>query len=73
VASQVYHWEGILKQMIDKIKSGTYGGESFRIDLANGGEVIEFNPDYALSADAKALAESTIKGISDGSITISLP
>ena len=73
VASQVYHWEGVLKQMIDKIKSGTYGGESFTINLANGGEVIEFNPDYALSADAKALAESTIKGISDGSITITLP
>ncbi len=46
VASQVYHWEGILKEMIALIQSGTLGGKSFTANLANGGEVIEFNPDY---------------------------
>jgi hypothetical protein len=35
--------------------------------------VIEFNPDYALSADAKALADTTVKGIIDGTIKITLP
>jgi len=35
--------------------------------------VIEFNPDYSLSADANALADKTIQGIKDGSITITLP
>jgi hypothetical protein len=35
--------------------------------------VIEFNPGYALPADAKTLAESTIQGIKDGSIKITLP
>ena len=35
-----------LKEMIDLIKGGTLGGQSFTADLANGGEVIEFNPDY---------------------------
>jgi len=73
VASQVYHWEVILKEMISLIQGGTLGGKSFRADLANSGEVIEFNPDYALPDDAKALAESTIKGIVDGSIKITLP
>ncbi len=73
VANQVYHWEGILNEMITLIKSGTLGGQSFTANLANGGEVIEFNPDYALSDDAKALAETTIAGIKDGSITITLP
>ena len=73
VASQVYHWEVMLKEMIDLIKGGTLGGQSFVANLANGGEVIEFNPDYALSADAKALADSTIQGIIDGTITITLP
>ncbi|MGE5248681.1 MAG: BMP family protein [Bacteroidota bacterium] len=73
VASQVYHWEVVLKQIIDLIKKGTMGGQSFRINLANGGEVVEFNPDYALSADAKTLADKTIAGIKDGSIKITLP
>ena len=73
VASQVYHWEVILKEMIGLIQTGTLGGQSFKANLANGGEVIEFNPGYALPADAKALAESTIKGIVDGTITITLP
>ncbi len=73
VASQVYHWEVILKQIIAKIQAGTLGGESFTANLANGGQVIEFNPDYALSADAKALADTTVKGIIDGTIKITLP
>ncbi len=73
VANQVYHWEGVLKQMISKIQAGTLGGESFTINLQNGGEVMEFNPDYALPADVKTLADTTIKGISDGTITITLP
>ncbi len=73
VASQVYHWEGILKEMIASIQSGTLGGKSFKADLANGGEVIEFNPDSTVAADAKALAETTIAGIKDKSITITLP
>ena len=73
VASQVYHWEVILKEMIGLIQGGTLGGQSFAANLANGGEAIEFNSGYALSADAKVLADSTIKGITDGSIKITLP
>ena len=73
VASQVYHWEGILNEMIALIKSGTLGGQSFQATLANGGEVIEFNPDSTVAADAQALAGETIQGIIDGSITITLP
>jgi basic membrane protein A len=73
VASQVYHWEVALKEIISLIQSGTLGGQSFKANLANGGEVVEFNPDYDLPADAKALADSTIKGIIDGTIKITLP
>jgi basic membrane protein A len=73
VASQVYHWEVVLTQMITLIKAGTLGGQSFPINLANGGEVIEYNSDYALPADAMTLADSTVQGIIDGSITITLP
>lgn len=73
VASQVYHWEVALREIISLINSGTLGGQSFKADLANGGEVVEFNPDYVLSDEAKALADSTIQGIIDGTITITLP
>ena len=73
VASQVYHWEVVIKEILSLIEAGTLGGKSFKINLANGGEVIEFNPGYDLPADAKSLAESTVQGIIDGSIKITLP
>ena len=73
VASQVYHWEVMLKEVIAKIQSGTLGGETFTINLANGGEVIEYNPDYALPASVRALGDTTVKGIVNGTITIPLP
>jgi len=73
VASQVYHWEVVLTEMIGLIQSGTLGGQSFKIGLANGGELIEYNLDYSLPADAKTLADDTVKGIIDGSVTITLP
>lgn len=73
VATQVYHWEVALQEMIDLIQSGTLGGKSFTINLANGGEVIEFNPSFDVPADVKAKAQETIQGIIDGSIKIELP
>ncbi|HEU0292881.1 MAG TPA: BMP family protein [Anaerolineales bacterium] len=73
VSNQVYHWEVALKDVITKIQSGVAGGEYFDLNLANGGIVIEYNPDYALSTKAKALVDATVKGISDGTIAISQP
>jgi basic membrane protein A len=68
VASQVYDWTGIIKDMIAKHKAGTLGGEAFTLHLANGGLKIEYNPDYSLPAEAKAAAEAAIEGIKSGSI-----
>ena len=70
VANQVYQWDVVLKEVVYMIADGTYGGTSFMIDLANGGEVMDFNADYELPAEVKSLALDTIKGIVDGSITI---
>jgi basic membrane protein A len=69
VASQVYHWEVVLSQIIDAIKAGTLGGQTYNIDLANGGEVIEFNADYALSEEVKAIGDAAVQGIKDGTIS----
>ncbi len=70
VANQVYHWEVILQDMVDLNQSGTYGGKSYQITLANGGEEVEFNSEFDLPAEVKALAEETAAGIADGSITV---
>ena len=72
VANQVYHWEVALREMLTLISQGTYGGQAFVIDLANGGEVIGYNSAFDLPADVKALADETVQGIVDGSITIEL-
>ncbi|MCL4247355.1 MAG: BMP family protein [Anaerolineae bacterium] len=37
VMFQVYRWDVILKDMIEKIQGGTLGGEAYTITLANGG------------------------------------
>jgi len=68
VASQVYHWEVIIEQMIADRAAGTIGGKAYEINLANGGLVVEFNDGYDLPADVRAKADETIKGIIDGSI-----
>jgi basic membrane lipoprotein Med (substrate-binding protein (PBP1-ABC) superfamily) len=70
VASQVYHWEVILRDIIDKVNANTLGGESFALTLANEGLVVEYNPDYSVPEDVRALADATVAGIIDGSIVI---
>ncbi len=69
VASQVYKWEVILREILDNIDSGVLGGQSYVIDLANGGEVIEYNGAFDLPDDVRQLGEDTIAGIIDGSIS----
>jgi basic membrane protein A len=68
VASQVYHWEVVLQQIIDGIQAGALGGESYTIDLANGGEVIEYNDAFAVPEDVKTNADAAIEGLTSGSI-----
>jgi basic membrane protein A len=68
VASQVYKWDVVLRQIIDLVKAGTLGGTAFQIDLANKGEVIEYNPAFTLPAEVGQAAGAAIEGISNGSI-----
>jgi basic membrane protein A len=69
VASQVYHWEVVLEDMIKKIQDGTLGGEIYEITLENEGLVIEYNDGYDLSDEIKDAAQEAIDGIIDGSIS----
>ncbi len=66
VASQVYHWDVILQEMIDKIKDGTLGGETFKIDFANEGLVMEYNDDYGLPDDIRKLGDDAVEQFKSG-------
>ena len=65
VASQVYHWEHMLDEMIDKVSDGTLGGELYKITFANDGLVIEYNEDFDLPDDVKDIAEDAIQTFKD--------
>lgn len=68
VASQVYHWEVVLRQIISGIDSGTLGGEIYTIDLANGGLIIEYNDGYDLSETLRDTADETIADVITGDV-----
>ncbi len=70
VASQVYDWTGMLKDIIAKRADGKMGGEKYVLQLKNDGLKISFNPDYKLPDTVKAAAEKAIAGIKDGKITV---
>ncbi|MEO8570999.1 MAG: BMP family protein [Chloroflexota bacterium] len=70
VASQIYNWAPALEPIITGINSGKLGGTTYTMTLGNGGEQIQFNPGYTLPADVKAKADSLIKGIGDGTVTV---
>ncbi len=70
VANQIYDWEGIVKTIIDNVKSGELGGTSFALTLANGGLVMDYNPDYQLPEDVKAAADAAAAGIAAGTISV---
>lgn len=72
VASQVYKWEVILNDLIDQIKDGTLGGQTYEINLANDGLVIEYNDAYDLPADVRQAADDAVAAIIDGSMNTGL-
>jgi basic membrane lipoprotein Med (substrate-binding protein (PBP1-ABC) superfamily) len=61
VASQVYHWEGILEEMVAKVKDGKLGGELYVINFANDGLVIEYNDGYDLPDEVRQLGDDAVE------------
>jgi basic membrane lipoprotein Med (substrate-binding protein (PBP1-ABC) superfamily) len=70
VASQVYDWTGMLKDILAKREGGTLGGTSYVLTLANGGLKIAYNAAYKLPAAVKVAAEAAAQGIVKGSIKV---
>ncbi len=69
VANQVYKWDVVLADLVHDIQSGQMGGDSYEINFANGGLVIEYNDAYAIPADARAALDGAVAGLSDGSLS----
>ncbi len=70
VASQVYDWTGMLREIIAANLAGTLGGQTYILKLENGGLKIAFNPGYALPANVKAAGEKAIADIIAGTVTV---
>ena len=68
VASQVYHWEIILREIIAKRDAGVLGGESFAASLENGGQAIHFNTALEYPEGVMDKAQSIIDDIIAGNV-----
>ncbi|MAT96690.1 MAG: hypothetical protein CL608_06060 [Anaerolineaceae bacterium] len=68
VASQLYNWDGVLSDIINKHQAGEYGGVAYALTLANGGLVMDF--DESLDADAVAAAQAAADEVMAGNIDV---
>jgi basic membrane protein A len=66
VANQVYRWDVVLDDLVRDIQAGTYGGNSYEINFANGGLVIEYNDAYDLPADVRAAGDAAVANFTAG-------
>lgn len=72
VASQVYHWEIILRQIVADIDRGSLAGRAQTLSLANNGLTIEYNPGFqGLPPEVKQLGDDVANKIRSGEITVS--
>ena len=68
VASQVYDWSGVIKDMIASRQAGVLGNKSYTLTFKNKGLVIKYNDAVTVPAEAKAAADKAIQGIMDGTV-----
>ena len=69
VANQVYRWDVVLDDLVADIQQGQLGGNSYEINFANGGLVIEYNDAYDLAAAARSAIDDAVAGFEDGSLS----
>jgi len=70
VASQVYDWTAMIKEIIASRAAGTLGGKTYILDLKNGGLKIAYNSGYSLPADVKAAGDKAIEDIKSGAVMV---
>ena len=72
VASQVYHLEVALREILAEIDAGAITGGVFPLTLGNGGMLLEFNPAYALTDEQRSRADELLFRITAGSIEVAV-
>jgi basic membrane protein A len=70
VASQVYDWTAMIKEIIASRAAGTLGGKTYVLQLKNDGLKIAFNSGFTLPADVKAAGEKAIADIKSGAVVV---
>ncbi len=68
IASQLYDWDGILSDILQKNSAGEYGGSAYALTLANHGLVMDFAD--SVDGDAVAAAEEAAAAIAAGDIDV---
>ena len=69
VASQIYHWEYQLAQIVDDLLNDEVNGRVITANFANGGLTMAYNPGMPLADDIQAAADEAESGLKDGSIS----
>lgn len=72
VASQVYHFEVAIREILAEIDADSTTGGSFPLTLGNGGMLLEFNPDYPLDSDLRRRADNLLFEVTAGSVTVDI-
>ena len=70
VASQVYHFEVAIREILAEIDAGATTGGTFPLTLGNGGMLLEFNSEFALDDELRKRADELLFGVTAGSITV---
>lgn len=75
MASQLYNWEKVIKQIIDFRKQGTLGGKHLIVSFANGTLLLKYNPklESKIPADIKAAVDKVQQDITSGALKVELP
>ncbi|MEW6650791.1 MAG: BMP family protein [Chloroflexota bacterium] len=68
VATQVFDWTIVLRDMIKSVRAGVLGGKSYTLTFKNGGLVLAYNDNVTVPDDIKATAQTTIDGIMNNTI-----
>lgn len=72
VASQVYHLEVALREILAEIDANATTGGTFPLTLGNGGMLLEFNPNYPLTEEQRRRADNLLFDVTAGSVTIDI-
>ena len=66
IATQLYVWDGILSDIINKHLAGEYGGTAYALTLANGGLIMDYKD--SVDGGAVAAAQAAASDIANGAL-----